>query len=68
MNYSEISHTHCFDNNMRERIMKALTGYGREEGIAFLSKKDAVKYWRGLVELVEQLINKEIKRYEKENK
>lgn len=36
-------------------IIKALEGYGKEEGITFLSEEDAVKYWGGLVDIIEGL-------------
>lgn len=43
--------------NLMEKldIIKALEGYGKEEGITFLSEEDAVKYWGGLVDIIEGL-------------
>ncbi len=47
------------ENSRRGQILKALEGYGREEGIAFMSFEDSVSYWRGLVEIIENLLDGE---------
>lgn len=39
----------------RDEILKKLEEYHRQQGVAFLSQKDAVDYFRGLVELIESL-------------
>jgi len=40
---------------MKEQIIKKLEQYHKEQGIVFLSEKDAVDYFSGLVELIEEL-------------
>lgn len=43
----------------RETIIKKLTVFNQEHGIAFVSEAEAVDYYRGLVELIESLSQKE---------
>lgn len=40
----------------RTEIIKRLAAYHQKQGIAFLSHKDSVNYFRGLVELIEHII------------
>lgn len=48
---------HKQPEEMREKILNKLQIYHRKQGVAFLSEKEAVNYFKGLVELIENLIN-----------
>lgn len=41
---------------MKEKIIKKIEDYHRKQGIAFLSTKDAEDYFKGLVDLIESII------------
>lgn len=43
---------------MKEEIIKKLSDYHREQGVAFLSERDALDYFKGLVELIESFLEK----------
>lgn len=45
---------------MKEEIIKKLSEYHKEQGIAFISEADALDYFKGLVELIENLVDDEI--------
>lgn len=47
-------------NTQKTRILKALEGYGRDEGIAFVSEADAQRYWGGLVDIIGTLITEAV--------
>lgn len=38
--------------------MKKLELFHQEQGVAFLSEEDAISYYKGLVELIEEMVNK----------
>ena len=40
---------------MKEEIMNKLKDFTKEQGILFTSEKDAEEYYRGLVEIIEDL-------------
>lgn len=41
---------------MRQEIMQKLQAYFQEQGVAFMSQREAEEFYKGLVELIESLI------------
>lgn len=45
---------------MKEDIMNTLAEYHKNQGIVFMSEEEAIDYYKGLVELLEQFIKQKI--------